>query len=214
MSKKKIEKYLNKYSDFSNEQSERLIFLFKKFKMKIKDIDLLKKHIRLINNIEYKKISFIFYMLPEATPRPRSSMNGKIFYVKNAKDNSEMFKNFIETCDEIDFKITTPCKFNCTTYFPIPSSMNKFEAIMAELGLIPKIGKPDFDNLGKTYSDMIQEHLLIDDSLIFDGRIIKKYSLKPRIEITIEYMEEYDCNYNEKKIKKWKSFPENNEKLL
>ena len=79
--------------------------------------------------------------------------------------------------------------------------MNRAEKMLAELGFIRPISKPDFDNLAKTYSDMIQGSLLYDDQLIVEGRSSKYYSIKPRIEITLEYMEDFDCDFNKRKSK-------------
>ena len=64
------------------------------------------------------------------------------------------------------------------------------------------MSKPDWDNVGKAYCDMIQDILIYDDSLVVEGVSKKFYSVKPRIEITIEYMEDYDCEFNKKKITK------------
>ena len=80
--------------------------------------------------------------------------------------------------------------------------MNKVDTVLAELGWIRPITKPDWDNLGKTYSDMIQSTLLEDDSLIIEGTSKKYYSLKPRIEIHIEWADEHDCPYNYNKLRK------------
>ena len=72
------------------------------------------------------------------------------------------------------------------------------------MGFGSPINKPDWDNLAKTYCDMIQDIILDDDSLIVKGVLEKRYSLKPRIEIHIEYMEDFDINFNKKKIqRKW-----------
>ena len=80
--------------------------------------------------------------------------------------------------------------------------MTVYEKIFAELGLIRPIAKPDWDNLGKTYSDMIQGSLLYDDELIVEGISRKFYSMKPRIEISISYMKDIDCKFNKKKIER------------
>ena len=69
------------------------------------------------------------------------------------------------------------------------------------MGLIYPINKPDWDNLGKTYSDMIQDYLIADDALIIKGTSEKFYSIKPRIEIEIEYMEDFDSTFNRNKMK-------------
>ena len=78
--------------------------------------------------------------------------------------------------------------------------MTKSEQILAEMGLIRPISKPDWDNLGKSYSDMIQGVLIQDDSLIIEGVSRKFYSAKPRVEITIEYLKDFDSKFNENKI--------------
>ena len=96
----------------------------------------------------------------------------------------------------------TPCKFKCISYFPIPKSMNDVEKLAAELGFIRPISKPDWDNIGKTYSDAIQGSLLYDDSLIIEGVSKKFYSIKPRIELFIEYMSEHDSMFNFNKMRK------------
>ena len=80
--------------------------------------------------------------------------------------------------------------------------MSLVNQVLAELGLIRPVKKPDFDNLAKTYSDMTQGVLLFDDALIIEGISRKWYSCKPRIEITFKYMEDFDSDYNKKKILK------------
>jgi hypothetical protein len=92
--------------------------------------------------------------------------------------------------------------------------MNRIDKILSELKLIRPMVKPDWDNAGKTYSDMIQKHLLLEDCLIIDGRTRKFYSIKPRIEINIKYMKKYDCKYNKKKIESWKFYEELEDKIV
>lgn len=201
---KKITEYFLKYGDIPNDYFERFSYLISELNINLKDIDKIKKSIKRILRIQYEEISFVFYFFPQATPRPRYSRFTKSFYVKNALDYNSLFKEFIETCEDINFKINTPCELHCKTYSPIPSNMNRIDSILAELGLIKHISKPDGDNLLKSYSDMIQKNLIIDDALFYKMNIEKLYSFKPRIEITVRYMLEYDCKYNEKKIEKYK----------
>ena len=80
--------------------------------------------------------------------------------------------------------------------------------MLAELGMIKPITTPDWDNLGKTYSDMVQKWLLLNDSLITEGSVSKRYSLKPRVEITITYALNYDSIYNKRVIENSKSYKE------
>ena len=57
-------------------------------------------------------------------------------------------------------------------------------------------------NIGKVFEQagQLQGILLFDDALIIEGISRKWYSCKPRIEITFKYMEEYDSEYNRKRI--------------
>jgi Holliday junction resolvase RusA-like endonuclease len=198
---KKIESdYKDKYSSVSSNEITRFGELLSSIKISPEFRRTIFSMINHNLNIQWNSVSFVIYLLPKATPRPRHSFRTNTFYVMGAKDNKDIFKEFISKQD-IDM-ITTPCKFRCISYLPIPNSMNNIEKVLAELGLIYPISKPDWDNLGKTYSDMIQGTLLFDDSLIVEGVSKKLYSTKPRIEITIDYMSDYDSNYNMKKIRK------------
>lgn len=146
---------------------------------------------------KWETIKFVFYLVPKATPRPRLGQRG-VFYVKGARDNKEFFKEYIKDKD-LDV-IMTATKFDCKTYFPTPSSMKKYERLLAEIGIIRPLSKPDWDNVGKSYCDMIQGLLLYDDSLVIEGTSSKFYSIKPRVEITLSWMVGYDSDFNRKKF--------------
>ena len=189
--------YLDEYGDVPINSVERVDYLLSTlslFRAKTSVYDEIKR----IGNIQWKELSYTIYMVPKGTPRPRLGMNG-VFYVKGAKNNKKLFQKFIEQQDMP--MIRTPIKFYCSCYLPIPKSMSSVEKVVAELGFIRPISKPDWDNLAKTYCDMIQDSLIYDDSLIIEGSTKKFYSIKPRIEIRLLYAEEYDCPFNRKKMK-------------
>lgn len=189
--------YKELYGDVPKDSLDRLSYLINSLNIK-KNANTIFDRIKYISNIKWSKISFIIYLKPKATPRARYNGNTHIFYVKDAAINKKLFKKFAK---KHNFqKIETPVKFKCVSYFPIPKSMNKIEQLLAELGFVRPITKPDWDNVGKTYSDMIQQDLLSDDSLIIEGISKKFYSSKPRVEIFIEYMDEHDSIYNETKV--------------
>lgn len=208
---KKLTEYFSKYGDIPNEYFERFLYSISKLNIKPKDIDKIKNSIKRILGIKYEEISFVFYFYPQATPRPRYSRFTKSFYVKNALDYNSIFKEFMESSNDINFKITTPCELYCKTYSPIPSNMNKVDTMLAELGFIKHVSKPDADNLLKSYSDMVQKNIVIDDALFYKMNIEKLYSFKPRIEITIRFMTEYDSKYTKNKIEKYKEIKINKE---
>jgi len=196
---KKFEKeYIEKYGDISSDQEERVSLLKQSLRPYQLQEYMAKK--LLIENIEWSSQSFTIYLLPKGTPRPRSGKFG--FYVKGAKDNKEYFERYLsELGDELPL-IKTPSIFTCKSFLPTPSSMNKVEKLLAEEGFIRPTSKPDWDNLAKTYCDMIQGYTVYDDSLIIKGVSEKYYSLKPRIELTLSWMNDYDSVFNKRKIDK------------
>ena len=98
-------------------------------------------------------------------------------------------------------------RFRVDCYFPTPTSVMKgYEILLAEEGLIRPMITKDWDNLGKTYSDMIQEYLLINDNIICDGSSNKYFSIRPHVDITIQYQEDYDSEYNRRRVENSKSY--------
>lgn len=210
-SKKELELYKDNYGEVSNDCIERIYDFLDN--LSDKQLGGVRKDIENNLNTKWKSISFIFYFIPKATPRARFSGFGKHFYVSDAMNNRKLMESFVKK-ELSDFElITTACKFYCDCYFPIPKSMNKSEQLRAEMKLVNNLTKPDWDNLGKTYSDMIQNTIIMDDSLIIEGRVRKYYSSKPRVELTIEYADRYDSKYNMKNITKRKQYLDNIDKI-
>jgi len=212
MKKKELLEYQEKYGNVPKDFFHRFSYIINELKISLKDIEKLKKSIKKLRNAEWREFNFVIYFYPKATPRARLG-NRKVFYVKNAGSNNKAFKEFIESLDQEIGIVTTPCKLFIDLYVPIPPQMSKLEKLLAELRLLYPVSKPDWDNAGKTYSDMIQKHLLLEDSLVIDGRVRKFFSFKPRIEIKLKYMEKYDCKFNKKRIEKWKFYEELKEKI-
>lgn len=192
--------YKEKYAHIPEDEENRYQYLIKKVRNIPKLEEEVKRRIIEIEKITWKKTEFTIYLVPKATPRPRATSKGSFFYVKGASDNKKYFRKMIAKSDwEL---ITTPCIFECKSFFPIPSGISNIDKVLAEKGYLHDISMPDFDNLAKTYSDMIKGILLFDDRLIFRGISEKAYSVKPRIEVSLFYMSGFDSLYNEKKIRK------------
>ena len=198
---KKIEKeYNDHYGSIPKDETERFAYLLKTLNLRKRASKSISTRIQELLNAKWASHNFTIWLVPAATPRPRHNSRFNFFYVTGAKINKDIFHEFMEQ-HKLPM-ITTPCKFTCISYLPTPKSMNSDEKVLAEMGLVRPTSKPDFDNLAKTYADMIQDSLIYDDALIVEGKSSKFYSIKPRIEIRIEYMTNYDSTYNEKKIRK------------
>ena len=196
----KAEKEYNElYGDIPKDYFDRLNILIKSLRKKKKKEKInIFDEIRRINLVEWKTVKFTVWLVPKATPRPRINKMTQLFYVSGSDVNKKLFHKFMK--ENPHEMITTPMRFKTVVYLPTPKTMTESEKILAEMGYIRPISKPDFDNVAKTYADMIQGTLIYDDALIIEGISEKFYSIKPRIEITIDYMSEFDSLFNRKKI--------------
>jgi Holliday junction resolvase RusA-like endonuclease len=75
-------------------------------------------------------------------------------------------------------------------YEKTPSSFSIKKKVLAELGLLrPWKRTGDFDNYAKGIADCIQHGMLSDDCLVVCSQQRLWYSVKPRAEIEIIYMD-------------------------
>ena len=203
-----IKQYGEKFKSVPINFHERISFLLEKKKFKDKDIVKLQEKIDTIKyNLSYNAFDFTVFLVPKPSPRPRMVFNSRRCYVEGAAENMSLFKKYLESLkDKRPDLIVTPCEVTIKYYMPIPEDMNKYETVLAELGLIRPVIVPDVDNVAKSYIDMTQKHLLLNDSLIYRSLIDKYYSAKPRIEITFKYMNVFESRYTKRKVESWKYY--------
>ena len=75
--------------------------------------------------------------------------------------------------------------------------------------MLHNVNAPDWDNLGKSYCDMVQGALVSNDSIVVKGAVEKFYSVLPRVEVNVRFMTKYDCRFNKSSVERRKSFKEN-----
>lgn len=76
-------------------------------------------------------------------------------------------------------------KVTVHAWMPIPKSWNSEQRSDAVGGDVRPVTGIDWDNIGKSL-DGLNKIVWLDDAQIVDGRVIKYYSHKPRLEIEIE----------------------------
>ena len=185
------EEYLLKYGDIPSDEEARLKYILDKYSFNEKSLD---KAMTRLDSVDWKSVEFTLYLIPMPTPRPR--YDGNHFYVKGAARNKRLVKRFIER--NIIF---TRCEIYIEAYLPTPTSlMSNAEIYLAEIKRIYPVGSADVDNLMKTYMDMIQGHLLLNDNIVTLGHLEKFYSVKPRLVIHIRYQDGFDSHFNEKRV--------------
>ncbi len=187
---------------------ERINWIIDTYKIsdaKLKDIIDTKN--KMLQQMYYMPELFVvIYEIPEGSPRPRArfikSKGNNI--LANARSNpgfiqvysitgaaDKKFMQEFKTNSDFDFLeslIYTPCSIKYDAYFKTPSIFNSKEKMLAELGMIRPLSKPDFDNVEKKYSDMYTGNIWVDDSIVIESNFNKYYSELPRIEITLRYM--------------------------
>jgi Holliday junction resolvase RusA-like endonuclease len=220
--KQKTEIYNQKFSMIPKDYQERINWIIDTYKIsdtKLKDIIDTKD--KMLQQMYYMPELFvIIYEIPEGSPRPRArfikSKGNNI--LANARSNpgfiqvysitgasDKKFMQEFKTNSDFDFLeslIYTPCSVKYDAYFKTPSIFNSKEKMLAELGMIRPLSKPDFDNVEKKYSDMYTGNIWVDDSIVIESNFNKYYSELPRIEITLRYMNMLYNKYQYKSVSK------------
>lgn len=200
----KEEEYKQKYSHIPIDYNERLEWMYDNYKINDRKArEILDKRYAMISDLYYKDINIVLLEEPEGTPRPRFRLinrhnlvneainNGQFVHVYslNAKEDSIHMKRLIDQeLVQLQELIWTPCIVEYNIYQKIPTVFNTTDTFLAELGLIRPITKPDWDNIGKKYSDMFNHNVWLDDTLVISGTLNKFYSILPRVEIKLRYL--------------------------
>ena len=200
MATKEDQAYYEKYKDLPDDRGQ-LIKLMQD-RLSPKDLLEVSEMEKKINAIEWDDLTIVLYVLPRSTPRPRFSPVNQRFYVRNASDHRKFIKLLMRE-NEI---VATRTEVTIDTFIPIPKAMNRKEALLAEKGIIRPLCDPDWDNIGKTYTDMLNGLLLLDDNIITKGTTEFFWSMKPRVEIHLQWQVNFDSKFNEKRIKRSKLY--------
>lgn len=191
------EAYNLKYGGIPSDEESLLLYVREHYPYSPKKMEEAEERIKAL---KWKKVEFVLFLVPTPSPRPR--YDGNHFYVKGAAQNKKLIKKFIER-----HILYTRTEISMKAYLPTPtSSMTNVEINLAERKLVVPVGSSDVDNIMKTYMDMIQGHLLLNDNIVTTGHLDKYYSVKPRLEIRIRYQTGFDSRYNERRITKSKSY--------
>jgi Holliday junction resolvase RusA-like endonuclease len=70
-------------------------------------------------------------------------------------------------------------------FFSIPKSWSKTDRCLAEDGHLRPTGKPDWDNLGKVFSDAMNKLVYKDDAQIVHCQVAKLYGPVPMVRVTV-----------------------------
>lgn len=203
--KKKMLEYESKYSGIPKDYYKRLEWMYDKFKLSDKKaMNILNLRDEMINSFQYDSISFVLYEIPAGKERPRfriisknQLINGAInnpnfvhVYSLSGHDDHVYMNRLLNNSDilQLNQLLCTPVYAEFISYFPTPKSYSQERMFLAEIGLDRPISKPDFDNIEKKYADMFNGTIWLDDIFVLDSCVKKYYSILPRLEIRLHFM--------------------------
>lgn len=148
----------------------------------------------LFKKIKWKTVSFTIPTAPEPSHRPR--LCGYRVYVPGAAKNQSFFDKNVRPKLNGLF-IDTPCKMVIDLYCQTPKSFTQTQKILAEMKFIrPWVNTGDIDNYMKQILDEIQPNekrnhigIMSNDCLVIETIANKYYSVTPRSEVIISYMD-------------------------
>lgn len=207
--KQKHDEYSKKYGHIPIDYEERLQWMIDYFNLSPSKMnEILEKRQNVLNNLfyyDYKVIELLEE--PEGASRPRvrilrsnynrlATFQGSPVhvYVPGAGEDYRYMRELVQSeLLQLDNLIYTPCEIEYNAYIKTPSNMNIVDTFLCEIGLFrPPFTKPDWDNIAKKYCDMFNYNIWMDDTLVIDGSVHKYYSILPRVEIKLRYL---NCVY-------------------
>ena len=203
--KKKSVEYENNYSHIPKDYYERLKWMYDNYNISDKKAEkILQLRNDAINSFNYETISFGLYEIPAGKERPRFRIISKNQLINGAINNPEFvhvyslsgyddhvyMNRLVNSSDiiQLDQMLCTPVFAEFISYFPTPKSYSNEKKFLAEIGLDRPLSKPDFDNIEKKYADMFNGTIWLDDIFVVDSCSRKFYSILPRLEIRIHFM--------------------------
>lgn len=207
------------FNNIPRDYNERLEWLSNNLHLNsIKMDTIVGKYNTMKERLYFKRFFIVLYEIPEGSPRPRFRLVNRknlrnmaianpnfihVYSPVGAEDNKYMKRLLTkEEFKEFTKLIYTPCIVDYKAFFKTPSSFNSVEKYLAELGVYTPISKPDWDNIGKKYCDMTNENLWVDDRLVIQGTVEKLYSVLPRVEITIDFLNMLQNRHQAESIRK------------
>lgn len=135
------------------------------------------------------EIKFTIPGKPGHKARHRTTKSGFTYTPKETVQYENLVKHLFQEAAPEFVPIHGPVQLEVRSLFPIPKSTPKKKLALMRAEDYPYIKKPDRDNVGKAIQDALNEIAWRDDAVIYDGRDLKFYSERPRVEITIRWLE-------------------------
>ena len=198
------EEYQKQFGDIPKDYTARLNYMIEKYHVSPKQMDqIIERKRNMMFNMEFYDYMIIDYSIPRIKPRPRSKLIHRKNYMDVAAANpmmvhvytphardeiNSMHRLIGDELEALHMFIQTPCTIVLNCYEKTPEAFSISDKFLAEFGLLPSISHFDADNYLKLASDRLNTNLWLDDSLVISCTVNKLYSILPREEIFIKYL--------------------------
>lgn len=125
---------------------------------------------------------------PVGKARPIHTRSGITFTPKKTINYETLIRELFAV-KYPDFEpLEGPVRMSLSAWLRIPKTSKRKTAAM-ESGEIRPTKKPDMSNILKSVEDALNDLAYRDDKQIVELELVKKYSNRPRIELTVEELE-------------------------
>jgi Holliday junction resolvase RusA-like endonuclease len=122
---------------------------------------------------------------PVAKGRPRATRRGILYTPAHTRKYEAHGRLAAQLAMGDRPPIEGPVRLELLAELPIPVSWSNKKRSRAITGDVLPIGRPDIDNFLKAGADSINEIVIRDDSQIVEVRARKRYSLTPKLVLTV-----------------------------
>lgn len=203
---KEEKEYEANFGNIPHDYEERIAWMIDQYKISPKLMDeIIAKKRNIEFNLNYYDYFCVDYSIAKGKARPRYRINRANYmnaainnpqftqvytYSPGAQASKKKMKRLLSNeLVQLHMFIQTPCTINLNIFEKTPSSFNRIDKLLAEYGIIPSIGHIDADNyLKQTMDDLTGASLWLDDRLVVSATVNKFYSILPRQEIYIRYL--------------------------
>jgi Holliday junction resolvase RusA-like endonuclease len=126
---------------------------------------------------------------PVGKGRPRFTRTGHTYTPKKTTDYEKAVREAFRDAHPGHEPLEGPLSMEVYAFFSVPKSWPAKKREDALCGKLLPTGKPDASNVLKAVEDALNGYAYKDDSLITDPSVQKRYSSRPRVEVSITTME-------------------------
>ncbi len=133
-------------------------------------------------------VTVVLQEAPQGKGRPRASLKGgfaRLYTPEKTRDYEDRIRTAARAAMGNRAPIGVPVEMVLRAVFPIPASWSNRKTQKAILGEIKPTGKPDLDNICKAFSDALNGIAYVDDALICDTTMRKRYGPQALVAVTV-----------------------------